>query len=631
MNNENARKAAGTELRFRSLLLTVSGDYDLSQIPAWVLEMSRPWRRASEASSVYAAALLGAADPVFGLKNLDHELQEAIFHYKKDASILMPLAMLCVDSAVWEKAHALRPGIRALRKSAFSAILAEDELRLTHTMWGDLERRWILKTMDDVPSPAVSGAGTGAAVSGAETAVPASEPLHPDSFFEHAARYALPEGVLIGRRRVYTPDERLEIIRGAKRAETARDLITTALYLYKSFSEEGFADRLKGTHDLGRSSVGRDFGSAKDNLGKQYKEDLILSLSPSESSEDQAQSGVFTTQLVLDDEAMARVERSVEISYGLSYLTKREQEHMEKLLCSGPHAGSHLHFTDGIPESGLLDNPDMFQFRQRITEANRELYEKNRLTARQSIRALASSFRNAMAAREEKERISASHGILRPDRLWNLGRTDNENLFDRELIRDDSAFVVDLLIDASGSQQVRQSMVALQGYIFSEALSMAGIPHRVMSFCTFGDYTVMRRFRDYDDIAAKNARLFEYYGSGNNRDGLAIRAAGLQLMKRPEENHLMIVLSDGMPNDIIVSRKRAKLFPSYSGDYAVRDTSLEIRALRRAGARVMGIFVGDESSLQDERLAFGTEFAHIRSIESFAATAAGFIKRELEE
>ena len=93
----------------------------------------------------------------------------------------------------------------------------------------------------------------------------------------------------------------------------------------------------------------------------------------------------------------------------------------------------------------------------------------------------------------------------------------------------------------------------------------------------------------------------------------------------------MIVLSDGMPNDIIVSRKRAKLFPSYSGDYAVRDTSLEIRALRRAGARVMGIFVGDESSLQDERLAFGTEFAHIRSIESFAATAAGFIKRELEE
>ena len=152
-----------------------------------------------------------------------------------------------------------------------------------------------------------------------------------------------------------------------------------------------------------------------------------------------------------------------------------------------------------------------------------------------------------------------------------------------------------------------------------------------MSFCTFGDYTVMRRFRDYNDISAKNARIFDYYGSGNNRDGLAVRAAGLDLLKRPEENRILIVLSDGMPNDIIVSRKRAKLYPSYSGDYAVHDTAQEIRALRRAGAKVMGIFVGDDSALQDERLAFGTEFAHIRSIDSFAATAAGFLRRELEE
>ncbi|MBQ5421235.1 MAG: hypothetical protein IIU26_03305, partial [Clostridium sp.] len=374
-----------------------------------------------------------------------------------------------------------------------------------------------------------------------------------------------------------------------------------------------------------------DFGSDKDNLGKQYKEDLILSLSPSENSEDTAASGIFTTQLVLDDDAMARVEKSVEMSYGLSYLTKREQDRLEKLLCTGPHAGTHLHFTDGMTETGLLDSPDMFQFHQRITEANRELYEKNRLTAGQSIRALAASFRNAMAAREEHETVASSHGILRPEKLWNLGRTDNENLFDREILRDDSAFAVDLLIDASGSQQVRQSMVALQGYIFSEALSMAGIPHRVMSFCTFGDYTVMRRFRDYNDISAKNARIFDYYGSGNNRDGLAIRAAGLDLLKRPEENRILIILSDGMPNDIIVSRKRARLFPSYSGDYAVHDTAQEIRSLRRAGAKVMGIFVGDDSALQDERLAFGTEFAHIRSIDSFAATAAGFLRRELEE
>ena len=45
--------------------------------------------------------------------------------------------------------------------------------------------------------------------------------------------------------------------------------------------------------------------------------------------------------------------------------------------------------------------------------------------------------------------------------------------------------VVDVLIDASGSQMSRQGDVALQAYIISEALSNVNLPHRVMSFCTF--------------------------------------------------------------------------------------------------------------------------------------------------
>ena len=51
----------------------------------------------------------------------------------------------------------------------------------------------------------------------------------------------------------------------------------------------------------------------------------------------------------------------------------------------------------------------------------------------------------------------------------------------------------------SGSQAIRQSQVAVQGYILSEALSFVEIPHRVVSYCTFWNHTVMHRFRDYDD------------------------------------------------------------------------------------------------------------------------------------
>ena len=69
---------------------------------------------------------------------------------------------------------------------------------------------------------------------------------------------------------------------------------------------------------------------------------------------------------------------------------------------------------------------------------------------------------------------------------------------------------MEILIDSSGSQQIRQSLVALQGYIISEALSLAEIPHRVMGFCTFGDYTVMRRYRDYDEPIEADKRILEF-------------------------------------------------------------------------------------------------------------------------
>lgn len=59
------------------------------------------------------------------------------------------------------------------------------------------------------------------------------------------------------------------------------------------------------------------------------------------------------------------------------------------------------------------------------------------------------------------------------------------------------------MIDASGSQRVRQEQVALQAYIIMQALSSVHIPHRVMSFCTFWDHTILQRYREYDEDASQ--------------------------------------------------------------------------------------------------------------------------------
>ncbi len=79
-----------------------------------------------------------------------------------------------------------------------------------------------------------------------------------------------------------------------------------------------------------------------------------------------------------------------------------------------------------------------------------------------------------------------------------------------------------------------------------------------MSYCTFWDYTILHRFREYDDPRSANENIFNYVTSSNNRDGLAIRAAGYGLLMREEEKKILIILSDGRPYDVVVNRPNAR-------------------------------------------------------------------------
>ena len=73
-----------------------------------------------------------------------------------------------------------------------------------------------------------------------------------------------------------------------------------------------------------------------------------------------------------------------------------------------------------------------------------------------------------------------------------------------------------------------------------------------------------------------------------------MRAAAAGLLKRDEENKILIVLSDGRPNDIVVNRPNSRNPRPYFGDYGTKDTAMEVRHLRNAGVSVLGVFTGEE-------------------------------------
>lgn len=574
------------ENRIRNLYWTVSGNYG-ENIKLDTVSFSRsPW------VSLYDAVKQGAFSRYFDRNAFGLYLVKKLY-YGADEQALTNVAQLAVDSAVYKKISAERKGVAEIRKKAFSDLLDYDFTRLASYYLGQIKICMMQQ--------AVRGQ-TG----------------------HEQARMQQALDMLAGLR---DTEDTLEIIR-----------VTDAMYnwLVDPYFEKNHGDLEKvlavTMEDL------QEF-NWKDYLEEEAaEEDLTQVLN--QVNQAVAQTGEVPSEeekketrmkrVLVDAEAAEKMYSYIELNYGRSYLSAGEQKRLNRSLCRGAHADCSLYFTDGIL-SNMVKRNYQSEYARRSKSENLRVYGHYTRVAKRNIEVLADTLRRALVARSERETVKSEYGSIVPSRLWKLGRSHDKKLFERVLKKDSSEFVVHVLIDASGSQRSRQSLVALQGYIISEALSSVQIPHRVMGFCTFWDYTVMQRYRDYDDPKEANKRIFEFHASSNNRDGLAIRAAAASLRERPEENKVLIVLSDGRPNDIIVNRPNSKNPAPYAGDYAVRDTASEVRKVRAEGISVLGVFAGEEQDLQAERRIFGRDFAYIRNIMNFSGVVGLYLKRQLDD
>lgn len=333
--------------------------------------------------------------------------------------------------------------------------------------------------------------------------------------------------------------------------------------------------------------------------------------------------------LVVDEEALSKMHSYVQRNYGIGYLSETEEKRRNLLLCRGIHSDCSLYFTEGVLKHAVLRNYQ-YEYAKKQRDKNRYEYYNNHRMVKNNIRQLSDMLKKALVMRDEVQETISDRGRIVPSRLWRVGRSHDSRVFLRKLNHDNSDFVVDVLIDASGSQRKRQGQVAMQAYILSEALSIANVPHRVMSFCTFWDYTILHRFREYEDDRSANENIFEYNTSSNNRDGLAIKAAGYELLNREEEHKILIVLSDGRPYDVILNRPNARNPQPYQGKYAISDTAFEVRKLRSKGVCVLGVFAGEEKDLPAEKKIFGKDFAYIRDVAGFSGIVGRYLLKQLE-
>lgn len=557
------------ENRIRNLLWTVSGDYQLDMKPDVSLFLR------SKAIALYDGIKQGALARYYDKDMLGLYLVKKIFLQAGENELTF-VAQLCIEEAIGDKICEERPGIRDMQRQCMEDIL-EQEFD-------------ILPDLRDIP--------------GRLKVAVLRRRLNNGEW--HVEKKLQPF---------------MELIERAGNSTDTLELIRVIDELYNRLMDPNF-ESMHGTleqvlavtmEDLTEYSW-EDFLSEEmyEEVLESYAEQLTNSVSGLENSavteEMEEKRQKKRSVKVVTPEMLEKAYTYVELNYGKSYLSEAEEKKINYQMCRGIHSDCSLYFTEGILKNPVKSNYQ-YEYAKRLRNKNIWLYHDKHRIVKHNITVLTETLRKSLVLRSETQTVLSDRGMIVPSRLWRIGRTNDAKLFQQELKGEISDFVVDVLIDASGSQMKRQGDVALQAYIISEALSNVDIPYRVMSFCTFWDYTIMHRFRRYDDPRSENDNIFNYVTSSNNRDGLAIRTAGYDLLQREEEKKIMIILSDGRPYDVIINRPNAKNPEPYQGKAAIADTATEVRRLRNLDVSVLGVFAGEEKDLATEKKIFGKDFA----------------------
>ena len=596
------------ENRIRNLLWTISGDYTQQMKPDVSLFLR------SKDIALYDGIKQGALAKFFDKDFLGMYLVKKIF-MGADETALTFVSQLCIEEAIGDRICQERPGIWEMQRRACEDILDQEYERMPSAAdkLGYLRVNMLRRRIDRGKQDAA-----------------VSKKVAEDSASLSASDRS--KGIY----------HYINMIAGAADVKDTMSLIRMIDTVYNEVADPDFSQKTTLEQVLAVTVEDLTEFDWRDYLSEEMYEDALESYMEQLTSNAAGMENANVTQemekerqtkhkiKVVPPEALEKAHTYVELNFGKTYLNEMEEKRMNQLMCRDIHGDCSLYFTEGILKNPVRRNYQ-YEYAKRLKNKNIWLYHDKHRIVKRNIALLTEMLKKSLVIKSESQEILSDRGTIVPSRLWRLGRSGDAKVFKRELKGDSSDFVVDVLIDASGSQMSRQGEVALQAYIISESLSNAGLPHRVMSYCTFWDYTILHRFREYDDPRSANENIFNYVTSSNNRDGLAIRAAGYGLLMREEEKKILIILSDGRPYDVVVNRPNARNPQPYHGKYAITDTAAQIRKLRSQGVSVLGVFAGEEKDLATEKKSFAKDFAYIRNITGFSKIVGRYLTKQLED
>ena len=319
----------------------------------------------------------------------------------------------------------------------------------------------------------------------------------------------------------------------------------------------------------------------------------------------------------------------IEDFFGKSILSKNIVENIEKEVSTGIHQNKKLYFT-----KGRYSNKANARFyekkRKEQSDKNKNYIEKNHAINHRNINQLSLAIKNSLASYEDYEDRIKNYGAIDSTKVWRASIIHDYNVFNNIENDDVKKFKVDLILDSSASQIHRQHIVANQAYIIAKSMDLVGIPIRITGFSTLREHTVFTVYRDYTE-KNKNEELYNFFAAGSNRDGLAFKTLHHIIDTKDDSKHIIIVLSDGKPNDERANINTAKLKDKdqYTGKIAIDDTAFEIRNLRNDNVSVLGVFTGEDEDVENAKLIYNKDFVRITNLENFSKIVSIFMKNQI--
>lgn len=221
---------------------------------------------------------------------------------------------------------------------------------------------------------------------------------------------------------------------------------------------------------------------------------------------------------------------------------------------------------------------------------------------------------------QDQQRGGKQTGLVMGRRLdaHALCRNDGKVFYKNNLPNEIPRISVGLLLDESGSMRCgnRSTYARSSAIIIHDFCQSLNIPIMIYGHSTgWGNDVDLYSYAEFDSIDNMDMyRLMDISARGCNRDGAALRYVAEQLVKRPEEIRLLMLLSDGQPSA-----------DGYDGTAAEEDLRGIKQEYRRKGILFVAAAIGDDK--QNIERIYGDSFLDITDLNQLPVKLTAVIKR----